>query len=239
MNKLHRLQDFIIFILVDYDELNNNIIHFFHQIREDETPFDLSIPIIYDYKEYIKEHLEPLPKELFSTTAYSDDFTEYEELFSERNESILLQYLNTNYIEGFPGEGLPQYLSISREDLERYFDRYMQFKNVNNTVYISYFFQYFYSKENTLERIAREELINEMNKIDKFKAHYDNLDPRYSKKHRELKKQEYELKLHDSINDNLWQFQGIIEDYSNKKVFLDFEETLKKKLKLIPNDFND
>src|SRR5690606_27165282 len=93
---------------------------------------EYTFPVFNVYRDYIEEHLKPFPKKLLASENYKDDFKSIREFLSEKEEFILLKYLNDNFCYKFDKENYKLAEDFSNEELSGYFKRYIKFKNAND-----------------------------------------------------------------------------------------------------------
>src|SRR5690606_31262511 len=166
---------------------------------------------------------------------YKDDFKSIREFLSEKEEFILLKYLNDNFCYKFDKENYKLAEDFSNEELSGYFKRYIKFKNANDKVYISFFVQLLKG----IEKNSKKTIKKELGKIDVYKKQINKLQPKLAEEFRELIQERYKTKLFKSILNNKVQVAGFFQDFEKNKVFISFEETLFNQLSILPEDFDD
>lgn len=220
MNKEKILLDFSMFILSDVEELCSLVTDFFGQIKRNELPFEFKL---LDYEEYIREEI--LVEEILvdynlkSEIKSINDFLSSEELYNFR------EYLNNNFRDGFPdGDEDGSYggnspLELKNADLNKYFDRYLRLRQINQNVFITYYIQLF----DSLNGNVIEKLKTETDKIQNIADTKDLLFIDLSKEFVEDRRKKYKEKLFDSVENNIFQFKGFADE---KGLYFDVKNTL-------------
>lgn len=245
MKREDRILDFVVFILSDYEELLSHVTYFFIQDKiapRSEDPFSTkNEPTIEDYRTYINKYVE-LPRELLSNKNenYKPNFQTIRELISIDEEVVMLEYLNDNFLHGYPEGGDKEggvyggnwSLDISKEELNTYFNKYLKFTKVNNKVYISFFVLLFEG----IEKDAEKALAEEINKIDGLKRSSNSLSYDLSKKFKEYEQKNYTNKLFRNLENGFFQINGF---FDKNRIYINYEDSLINQLKILPPNFTN
>lgn len=242
MNKKDRIKDFIVFVLCDFSELLNEVTCFFEQKNKPiDEPFSIKSNIIKDYRDFLNEHLLPLPDGLPKRND-NNIVAKPQDLFDKEEKAILLEYLNLNYRHGYPDDvdfegrayGGNLELELKKEDLNNYIDYYFRMYETNNKVFVSYFTQTLRDFD-----LAGYEFEKEAYHIKKCGVQYENLVPELQEKFKEFKKEHYTKKLYECIDKEVFQTDIVIEDFELLHYYLDFDKTLENQIRILPDNFND
>lgn len=192
-------------------------------------------PVFNEYKDYVEEYLEPLPKKLFIDKNYKENFKTIREFLNKEEESILIEYFNENFCYKYSKEEYKFADELSIEELRNYFERYLKFKNVNDKVYISFFVLLLKG----IEKHSKKILNKELDKINKYKKQFNQLEYKLTQEFKELMLERYKKKFFKSIAKNKIEVAGFFQNFESEEVFISFDDTLINQLFALPEDFDD
>lgn len=217
MNKEKTVLDFAIYVLMEVEELCDYITYFFGQ-KDKHDPF--SDKKLLEYEEYIKRGIDV--NEIIINQNYNLELKSITDLLNNEEVNNLLNYLNENFTEGYPdgdGFGAPTNLEFKTADLYRLFCEYLELRQHNQNVFITYYIQLIgiigYDTGKIIEE-EKQKIINIENTKDLL-----NLD--LSREYIENKKREYKLKLFKSVENNNFQLKGFSDE---KGLYFDFDKSL-------------
>ncbi|MFV8327618.1 hypothetical protein [Flavobacterium sp. ZS1P14] len=227
MNKEKTVLDFAIFTLMEVEELCDYITCFFGQ-KDKHDPF--SNEKLLEYEDYIKRGIDT--NEIIITPNYNAELKSISDLLNSEEINNLLNYLNDNFTEGYPdgdGSGAPTDLEFKTSDLHALFHKYLELRNYNQNVFISYYKQMI----DIIEFTSKKFIETEKQKIINIENTKDLLNLDLSKEHIENKKSEYKRKLFNSIENNNFQFKGFSDE---KGLYFDFNKSLISYLEFLGKD---
>lgn len=224
MNKEKTVLDFAIYVLMEVEELCDYITYFFGQ-KDNHDPF--SDKKLLEYEDYIKQGIDV--NEIITNSNYNPELKSISGLLNDEELFNLLKYLNENFTEGYPdgdGFGAPTNLEFTTSDLHRLFYEYLELRQHNQNVFITYYIQLIDIVVNeSMKLIEREKL--KINKIEKAK---DLLNLDLSSEYLDFKKNEYKNKLFKSVENNNFQLKGFSD---NKGLYINYEKSLVDYLKFL------
>lgn len=233
MKKEKIILDFIVFILLDFEELISDETHFFDRIGSDDVPFK---DMCFDNNEYEKYILNRI--NVSNIISYKDkEFTEINninEILNSEEISDIITYLFDNFRYGYPTDfedgfslGGNIKLKISNSEIREYFHKYLSYKTIKNNIYLTYY----YSFLKDIMYISEKHFELEKKIIDNLNISKELLDGRDKIDFIESKRVYYKERLFNSVENLNFQIKGFSDD---KGLFIDFEMTLFELLKFTP-----
>jgi hypothetical protein len=227
MNKEKTVLDFAIYVLMEVEELCDYITYFFGQ-KDKYDPF--SDKKLLEYEEYIGRGIDI--DEIIITRNYNPELKSIFDLLNKEEISNLLNYLNENFTEGYPdgdGFGAATSLDFKTADLQRLFYEYLQLRQYNQNVFITYYIQMFDIVINESKKLIETEKLKIIN-IEKAK---DLLNLDLSSEYLDFKKNEYKTKLFKSVENNNFQLKGFS---NNKGLHVNYDQSLRGYLEFLKKE---
>ncbi|WP_129653431.1 hypothetical protein [Flagellimonas olearia] len=217
------LEDFVVFLLLQEDELLSPIGYFFNQEN---------MVMLFDGKEktnyldYIRQELGFLEK-LKINPQLKPTIESLDDLLSKNEQQSLLKTINENFKFGFPTdcdeEGNPldgsYNLNISPFELDETFQLYLALSKINPSIYISYVHQIFVHQWQIQHR-ALEENITRFNDVLLSRQLIPSNIKEDFQKNRLLKSKN---KYFNVVEEKPFQFDGF---FDSKGYFIDLEKTV-------------
>lgn len=230
MKKEKIILDFIVFILLDFEELISDETRFFDRIETDDLLFE---DMCFDNNEYEKYILNRINVSNIISNK-DNEFTEINninEILNSEEISDIITYLSDNFIYGYPTDfedglslGGNIKLKISNSEIREYFHKYLSYKTINNNIYLTYY----YSFLKDIMYISEKHFELEKKIIDNLIISKELLDARDKIDFIESKRVYYKERLFNSVENLNFQIKGFSDD---KGLFIDFEKTLFELLK--------
>lgn len=224
MNKEKTVLDFAIYVLMEVEELCNYITYFFEQ-KDKHDPF--SDKKLLEYEEYIKRGIDV--NEIIINQNYNLELKSITDLLNNEEINNLLNYLNENFTEGYPdgdGFGAPTNLEFKTADLYRLFYEYLELRQHNQNVFITYYIQMIDIVIHKSMKLIENEKLKIIN-IEKAK---DLLNLDLSSEYLDFKKNEYKTKLFKSVENNNFQLKGFSD---SKGLHINYDKSLLDYLKFL------
>lgn len=223
------LEDFIVYTLLQYEELISPICYFFDQ-ENAMSLFDGREKL--NYVQYIREELK-LPVFLELKKDLTVNPKRLSDLISKPQIEGLIKYLNEKFSQGFPDDvdeegmayGGNYSLNLTESELITSFNDYLYFHSINPGVYISFFLQLFYQKFNSVEN----QLKAETKRVDQLHRYRTNLPEELKEDYKNYHKEKFTRALFHSLEEEPYQYQGFFDD---KGLYINDRSTLKKWLKI-------
>jgi len=225
MNKEKIVLDFAVFVLMEIEELCSHITNFFGQTYKYD-PF--SDKKILEYEDFVSQDI--LTTQIILNHDLCPDIKSIYDLLNEKEINNLLNYLNEEFREGYPdgdGFGSSSNLDFKFDDLYLLFDKYLELRKYNKSVFITYYIQLInkLQYEESIKDIELE-IKNILNNEKSKKSLKLNLEFEYI----ESKRNEYRQKL---IEKNQFQLKGFITE---NEINIDFNESLVNCLEFLNNE---
>lgn len=226
------IEDFVVFTLLQYEELLSPVGYFFNQ----ENAFSIfHVEGNLEYTQYIRNEIG-LPELFKFRQDASVNLKSISDLLSATQIKELIQFLNENFTQGFPDDvdeegrayGGNYNLFLTELELVETFREYLHLHSINPNIYVSFFLQLFnnnyYSAKNKLD--SESEYIN---KLGQYKA---SLPEELIEDYMNHYKGEFKKTLFRSMEEKPYQYQGF---FDSKGFFINDKLTLEKWLEISKN----
>lgn len=230
MKKEKIILDFIVFILLDFEELISDETRFFDRIETDDLLFKDMCFDDNEYEKYIRKRINV--SNIISEK--DNEFVEINninEILNSEEISDIIIYLFDNFIHGYPTDfedglslGGNIKLKISNSEIREYFYKYVSYKTINNNFYLTYYYLFL----KNIMYISEKHFELEKKIIDNLNISKELLDVRDKIDFIESKRVYYQERLFNSVENLNFQIKGFSDD---KGLFIDFEKTLFELLK--------
>ncbi len=200
MNRKDTFLDFIIYALLNSDQLDESNVLFFKQDFWSTNYKDNYIDFIEPFK--------PFTKAVKFEGAEDDAFT-----LSPKERSMLLTAFKVFYQKS------DSVFTLNDDDIQLLCNSYMELKSNNPNVFVSYYVQLIDFLSAEVSEIFEEEKLKILN----IKEKQASLSIQLSKEYIESKRNEYKERLFTSLEESVLQFQGF---FDNKGVYIDKLKTL-------------
>lgn len=200
MNRKDTFLDFIIYALLNSDQLNESNVLFFKQDFWSTNYKDNYIDFIEPFK--------PFTKAVKFEGAEDDAFT-----LCPKGRSMLLTAFKVFYRKS------DSVFTLNDDDIQLLCNSYMELKSNNPNVFVSYYVQLIDFLSEEASEIFEEEKLKILN----IKEKQASLSIQLSKEYIESKRNEYKERLFTSLEESVLQFQGF---FDNKGVYIDKLKTL-------------
>lgn len=231
LNKREILEDFSVYVLLQYEELISQIVYFFEKRVGDEIFNSKSKPV---YDKFISDELYfdniriDFNSELPTKIEFLEDILKTEEI------EIFCKHLKENFREGYPDDydedtgfayGGNYPINLDIVELKSYFKEYVKLRSYNDSVYISYL----YLMLNFSENKSYQNFKYEVEELEKNFYNNSLLPIKLSEDYIEFQMDRYKTEFFKTIEKEPFQFQGF---YDANGFFIDIDLTLKYWLKL-------
>lgn len=230
MNKEKIFLDFIVFILLDFEELHSDETQFFEQPQTEELLFEKINFDEKEYENYIENRIN-LSELLFDKEIEINQINNISEILNSEEIFNIVTFLRDNYRHGFPSDfedgiltGGNLKIEISNTEIREYFHKYLTYREINSSVFISYYCQFL----NSISYSAKKQFELEKKKINELNISKELLEIRDKIDFIESKKIHYKEFLFNSVENLNFQIKGFSD---NKGLFIDFDKTLVEILK--------
>lgn len=221
MNKQEIFEDFIVFFLLQYEELNSGLGYFYNQING-ESLFEIEQRL--NYQDFIRQSINLSSFNL--NQKGSINLSKLEDLLSAVETEKLLEYLNSEFTYGFPRDHDDDYnpiggffqLTVTQDEIREDFNLYIKLHEINPNIYISQLVQFYYEDSISLSSKLNKR-INEINNIS------FTLPETLQKDFLDYKLGSARKKLFKDLEKYPFQYHGF---FDNNGLFLDHELTLEK-----------
>lgn len=242
MNKEKIIIDFIVFILLDFEELLSDEIYFFDQTRTEDSILKQIDFSEVEYEKYLQTRIN-LSDIIVDKEIEFTRLNKIDEILNSKEIYNIVVFLNNNYKHGFPDDfedglafGGNFNLEISNSELIEYFYTYLSYDPLNKNVYITYYFQFM----KNIIYFAEKQFEIDKKRIDKINVSKELLEIREKIEFVENKKNHFKDVLFKSVENLHFQLKGFADDYG---VFIDFNQSLSEILKFSKtkghNNIND
>jgi hypothetical protein len=230
MNKEKIILDFIVFILLDFEELHSDETRFFDQIQSEELLFER---INFDekkYENYIESRIN-ISELLYDKEIEIPQINNISDILNSEEIFNIVTFLRDNYRHGFPTDfedglatGGNLKIEISNTEIREYFLKYLSYREINSNVFISYYCQFL----NDISYLAKKQFELEKKIINEINISKELLEIRDKIDFVESKKRHYKDLLFKSVENLNFQIKGFSDD---KGLFIDVDKTLVEILK--------
>jgi len=242
MNKEKIIIDFIVFILLDFEELLSDEIYFFDQTKREDSLLKQIDLIEVEYEKYLQTRIN-LSDIIVDKEIEFTQLNKVDEILNSKEIYNIVAFLNNNYKHGFPDDfedglafGGNYNLEISTSELIEYFYKYLSYDPLNKNVYITYYIQFM----KNIIYFAEKQFEIDKKRIDKINVSKELLEIREKIEFVENKKNYFKEVLFKSVENLHFQLKGFADDHG---VFIDFEQSLSEILKFAKtkghNNIND
>lgn len=230
MKKETIILDFIVFILLDFEELQSDEIYFFDQPKREDSTHKRNDFNEFEYEKYLNTRINLSDIIVDKETVFTELNKIHEILNSEEIYNIVA-FIKNNFKHGFPDDiedglifGGNIDLEISNSDLIEYFYKYLSYKPVKKNTYITYYIQFM----KNIIYFAEKQFEIDKERIDKINISKELLEIREKNEYVENKKNHYKEALFKAVENLNFQLKGFADDHG---VFIDFEQSITEMLK--------